>query len=134
LSSDGTVAYFQKKYSSGIYGYIRPITKLVAGTAKVSINGVPQEEVGFLTDENGNRLLDESANRIIDNTASSTVITIDVNQGTVYFLPALTSGDIVTAGFEFDVPVRFDTDKLTISIDAFNHGSVPAIGIREIRV
>jgi len=40
----------------------------------------------------------------------------------------------VTAGFEFDVPVRFDTDRLEISLDGFRHGSIPSIPVMEIKV
>jgi uncharacterized protein (TIGR02217 family) len=41
---------------------------------------------------------------------------------------------VVTAGFEFDVPVRFDTDKLEINLQGFRHGAIPSIPIVEIRV
>ncbi|NJM33992.1 MAG: hypothetical protein HC850_03960, partial [Rhodomicrobium sp.] len=40
----------------------------------------------------------------------------------------------VTAGFEFDVPARFDTDRLEINLDGFRHGSIPNIPILEIRL
>ena len=43
-------------------------------------------------------------------------------------------GVAVTAGYEFDVPVRFDTDKLEISIQGFAHGAIPSIPIVEIRL
>jgi uncharacterized protein (TIGR02217 family) len=44
------------------------------------------------------------------------------------------AGQIVTAGFEFDVPVRFDTDKLEVNVQSFLHGSIPAIPLIEIRI
>ena len=47
-------------------------------------------------------------------------------------IPAI--GQTITAGFEFDVPVRFDTDKLEISIQGFRHGAIPSIPIVEIRL
>lgn len=40
---------------------------------------------------------------------------------------------ILTADFEFDVPVRFDTDEMDISIDSFNAGSWSGISLIEIR-
>ena len=43
-------------------------------------------------------------------------------------------GAQVTAGFEFDVPVRFDTDMLTIDLAAFNAGGIPDIPMVELRV
>jgi uncharacterized protein (TIGR02217 family) len=43
------------------------------------------------------------------------------------------SGQAVTAGFEFDVPVRFDTDQLEINLSQIEAGSIPHIPIVEIR-
>jgi uncharacterized protein (TIGR02217 family) len=43
------------------------------------------------------------------------------------------AGQTVTAGFEFDVPVRFDTDRLEISLSGFQHGAIPNIPIVEVR-
>ncbi len=45
-----------------------------------------------------------------------------------------TDGAIVTAGFEFDVPVRFDTDKLEINLSGFQSGAIPSIPVVEIRL
>jgi uncharacterized protein (TIGR02217 family) len=42
-------------------------------------------------------------------------------------------GAIVTAGYEFDVPVRFDADRLEISLSGFQHGVIPNIPIVEVR-
>ena len=41
---------------------------------------------------------------------------------------------IVTAGFEFDVPVRFDTDRLDINLASFEAGDVVNVPVVEIRV
>ena len=43
-------------------------------------------------------------------------------------------GDAVTAGFEFDVPVRFDTDKLEINLSLIEAGSIPNVPLVEIRL
>ncbi|MGV1912724.1 DUF2460 domain-containing protein [Agrobacterium vitis] len=42
------------------------------------------------------------------------------------------SGTIIRAGFQFDVPVRFDTDRIEINLEAFNAGSIPSISLTEI--
>ena len=67
---------------------------------------------------------------------AGTAYTVDHATGLVTFLaghiPA--SGAAITAGFEFDVPVRFDTDKLEINIQGVRHGAIPSIPIVEIRV
>jgi uncharacterized protein (TIGR02217 family) len=54
----------------------------------------------------------------------------------VSFLPGAIPGaaQAVTAGFEFDVPVRFDSDLLTINLDAFAAGQIPDIALVEVRV
>jgi uncharacterized protein (TIGR02217 family) len=40
----------------------------------------------------------------------------------------------VTAGFEFDVPVRFDADELDIDLSAFEAGAIPSVPLIEIVV
>ena len=40
----------------------------------------------------------------------------------------------ITAGFQFDVPVRFDTDYLEVDLSHFEAGEIPNIPIVEIRV
>jgi len=42
-------------------------------------------------------------------------------------------GAQVTAGFEFDTPVRFDTDELRVDLSAFRAGAIPSIPLVEIR-
>jgi uncharacterized protein (TIGR02217 family) len=61
--------------------------------------------------------------------------TLDGNTGLITFnvgnIPA--NGATVTAGFEFDVPVRFDTDQITINLAHFNAGEIPDIALVEVR-
>jgi uncharacterized protein (TIGR02217 family) len=38
----------------------------------------------------------------------------------------------VRAGFEFDVPVRFDIDRIDVSLSAFEAGRIPSIPLVEI--
>lgn len=101
-----TVFQLKKTYSSGGFSYERTIKKLVAGTVLVGKAGVLQVS-GF---------------------------TVNTVTGQITFAVAPTGGQSVTAGFEFDVPVRFDEARMIISIDAFNHGSVPSISVKEIFV
>ena len=42
------------------------------------------------------------------------------------------AGAAITAGFSFDVPVRFDTDELDIDLSAFEAGAIPQIPLIEI--
>jgi uncharacterized protein (TIGR02217 family) len=62
--------------------------------------------------------------------------TVSATTGVVQFQPGHVpgAGDVVTAGFVFDVPVRFDTDRLEISVQGFRHGAIPNIPIVEVRL
>jgi uncharacterized protein (TIGR02217 family) len=60
--------------------------------------------------------------------------TVDSVTGTVEFAPAAVpvSGAVVTAGFEFEVPVRFDADEIVASLSAFEAGEIAAVPLLEI--
>lgn len=60
---------------------------------------------------------------------------VDYATGMVAIEPAAmpAPGAIVTAGYEFDIPVRFDTDRIEISLAAFKAGSVPTVPLLEIK-
>ena len=110
-TGNGSTAAFQlsKTYGSSYAPWTRTITKPVAGTVVIAVAGVAK--------------------------TSGTHFIVDVTTGRVTFLtghvPA--SGHAVTAGFEFDCPVRFDTDKLEINVQGFRHGAIPHIPIIEVR-
>ena len=59
--------------------------------------------------------------------------TADAASGTVTLTQAPAPGVPVTAGFRFDVPVRFDTDHLDADLSAFEAGEIPDIPLLEIR-
>jgi uncharacterized protein (TIGR02217 family) len=61
-------------------------------------------------------------------------LSIDASTGRVELAVAPIAGAIVTAGFEFDVPVRFDTDRINASLAGFAAGEVPSIPVVEVRV
>ncbi|WP_321505130.1 DUF2460 domain-containing protein [Breoghania sp.] len=108
-TGDGETAAFglAKTYGTGAAAYRRSISKPVAGTVRVALDGVEQTS-GFALDE--------------------TTGLITFQAGAV---PA--SGVVVSAGFSFDVPVRFDTDRLDISLSHFEAGEIPQVPIVEIR-
>jgi len=107
-TGDGATASFPlvKRYGTGLRDYMRPIVKPVSGTVIVAVNGVAS--------------LDH---------------TVDHATGTIAFAPGAVppAGAAVTAGFEFDVPARFDTDLLRINLAGFAGGDVPEIPIVEVR-
>lgn len=111
-TGDGATATFQlrKRYGSAFAPWWRRIAKPVAGSVLVAVAGIAGTEgVDFL---------------------------VDPSSGVVAFLPGHIPPEsaAVTAGFAFDVPVRFDTDKLEISLSGFRHGAVPSIPLVEIRL
>lgn len=95
-----------KHYGAPLRDYQRSIFAPVAGTVLVAVNGTPT--VNFTTDV--------------------TTGLITFNAGSI---PP--NGATITAGFEFDVPVRFDTDQITINLAHFNAGEIPDIALVEVR-
>ena len=107
---DGVTRSFQltKQYLSGDATYSRPVVKPVAGTVHVAIANDPKaQDLEFVV-----------------NAASGVITLVD----------APDIGAIVTAGYEFDVPVRFDTDRIQTSVSSFNAGEVPNVPIIEVRL
>ncbi len=111
-TGNGALAVFQltKSYGSTYAPYMRTIRKPVQGSVKVAVAGVSKTE--------------------------GTHFTVDHGIGAVTFLvgsiPA--AGAAVTAGFEFDVPVRFDTDRIEVNLQNLAAGSIPHIPIIEVRL
>ena len=107
---DGGQSAFQlvKTYVSGGESYVRDICKPVAGTVIVGVDGAA------LT--------------------AGADFTVDDTTGEISLTTAPDVDAIVTAGFEFDVPVRFDTDALQVSVASFNAGEIPNIPVIEIRL
>jgi len=105
-AGDGETATFQlvKSYSSGGVIYNRKIAKPVAGSVVAAVDGVTQ------------------------------AVTLDTATGEITFAGPPAPGSEITAGYEFDVPVRFDTDFLDINLAAFEAGSVPDIPVVELRL
>ncbi len=108
-TGDGARRAFQlvKTYGGSFAPYLRPIDKPVAGSVRVAVNG--------------SELLPSAFG-------------CDVTTGLVTLTTAPASGAAVTAGFRFDVPVRFDTDYLEVDLSAFAAGAIPKIPLVEIRI
>jgi len=109
-TGNGTKAAFQlvKTYGGAFAPYVRPITKPVSGTVKFAVAGIA-------------KVLGVDAD-------------VDVTTGLLTFKPGKipANGAVVTAGFEFDVPVRFDTDVFEVDFAAFVAGEIPKIPLVEI--
>ncbi|MGH1356068.1 MAG: phage distal tail protein, Rcc01695 family [Thalassovita sp.] len=107
---DGETTQFQlvKVYRSGEFSYARPISKPVLGTVRL---GVEADE------------LRDGVHYEVD--PETGIVTLNIAPG---------EGDEITAGFEFDVPVRFDTDRIRSSVASFQAGEVPDVPVIEVRV
>ena len=111
-TGDGVTATFQliKTYGSVFAPYQRLIKKPVQGTLKIAVAGAVKSE--------------------------GTAFTADYTSGLISFLagsiPAAAAA--ITAGFEFDVPARFDTDQIDVNLQSLAAGSIPHIPIVEVRL
>jgi uncharacterized protein (TIGR02217 family) len=110
-SGDGVTNTFAlKKIYGGVHApYQRPVAKPVAGSVRVAVAGI----------------------EVADGVAFS----CDPTTGVVNFLAGHVPppGAAITAGFLFDVPVRFDTDYLEVDLSAFAAGAIPKIPLVEIK-
>ena len=109
-TGDGSRTSYQltKSYVSGLAAQVRTITKPVAGTVRVGLQGDElQEGVHY---------------------------SVDWATGVVSFTSAPAVDEQITAGYEFDVPVRFDTARIQVSVASFQAGDVPQVPVVEVRL
>jgi uncharacterized protein (TIGR02217 family) len=111
-TGNASTAIFQlvKTYGTTYAPYTRTVRKPVAGSVRIAVAGVAKTE--------------------------GAQFTVDHALGAVTFLagniPAI--GAAITAGFEFDVPVRFDTDRIEVNLQNLAAGSIPHIPVIEVRL
>jgi uncharacterized protein (TIGR02217 family) len=105
-TGDGVTRVFKLFKDYGFYK--KRITRPVAGTVSVTVNGTPK----------------------------TTGLTIDTAEGLITFtnteehIPAI--GAVIRASFEFDLPVRFDMDRLQLRTIWEHAGAYPEIPIIEL--
>ncbi len=111
-TGDGETSMFPliKSYGDGADSYARRISKPVPGSIAIAVDGTAQTES-------------------VDFNVDSTTGMVTFNSASI---PAAATS--VTAGFEFDVPVRFAFDELSISLEAFSAGDVPSINLIEVLI
>ena len=107
-TGDGLTEVFPlvKTYASGDYDYQRAIEKPVEDTILVAVDGAP---------------------KVLD-------IDYQIVDGAVEFFVPPGAGASVSAGFEFDVPVRFAEDVIEVTLTAFLAGEIPSIPVVEVRL
>ena len=97
-----------RRYADAANEYVRAITKPVIGSVLIAVDG---------------------ANKV-----EGVDYSLDHATGVISFVVTPASNAIITAGFEFDVPVRFDTDTIDVNLGAFEAGEIPSIPIVEVRI
>ena len=104
-TGDGEKTQFQliKTYTTNNTTYTRKITKPVISTIKVFLDNVETND-----------------------------FSIDLTTGLITFTTAPSNNVIITANFEFDVPVRFNTDILEISMESINSGKIKDLELIEV--
>ncbi|MBX3575848.1 MAG: DUF2460 domain-containing protein [Rhizobiaceae bacterium] len=109
-TGDGATRRFTlaKTYGEGADAYRRTIAKPVVATLKVAVDGVEKAS---------------PADFNFDGATAEIVFTVGAT-------PAADA--LVTAGYEFDVPVRFDTERIAVSVSSFKAGQIPSIPLIEV--
>ena len=93
-----------KTYGTGESAYVRPVVKPVAGSVRVAVAGV-----------------------------ETTAFASDATTGLATFDTAPPPGAAITAGFLFDVPVRFAEERLSVTRATFLAGAAPSVPLVELR-
>lgn len=108
-TGDGVRTRFDliKRYGEAEDAVVRRVRKPVVGTVQVAVAGAVLDASGFV---------------------------IDAMDGAVTLSMAPAVDAVVTAGFEFDVPVRFDADRIEVTLESFEAGRMAAVPLIEVRV
>jgi uncharacterized protein (TIGR02217 family) len=104
-TGDGATTAFQlvKRYVSGAGSWDRTILKPIDGSVVVAVDG-----------------------------AATTAFDVNLATGVIAFHAPPAEGAVLTAGFAFDTPVRFDVDRLELSLEGADAARVTRASLAEI--
>jgi len=102
-SGDGVTDSFELTKSYAA-GELRRITRPVAGSVRVAIDGTELATGWTLADK-----------------------------GMIEFTQPPAAGAVITAGYQFDTPVRFSEDRLEVNRATFQAGEAPSVPLVEVR-
>ena len=104
-TGDGVTTIFPlfKTYGDGTSAQMRPITRPRAGSVTVAVDGIAVS--GWML----------------------------ADKGQIHFETAPVAGAAITAGFRFDVPVRFAEDRLNASRSTFAAGELTSVPLIEVK-
>ena len=107
-TGDGATLRFAlvKVYGEGADAYHRPIARPRPESLRVAVGGSELSYPGGFT--------------------------FDGEKAEVVLADAPAVGVAITAGYEFDVPVRFDAERLSVSLASFRAGQIPSIPLIEV--
>lgn len=108
VNSSNKIFQIVKLYTDAAGNYTRTIWKPVSGTVLIADNGTLKTE--------------------------TTDYTVDYTKGIVTFVTAPVTGHAMTCGFQFDIPVRFQDDKITINLEDFAAGQLDPILLVELKL
>ncbi len=110
-TGDGVSRSFEliKRYGSSETGYKRRIVKPVKDSLILAVNNTLVAANDYSVDW---------ANGVVN-----------FNEDTI---PA--NNAIITAGYEFDLPIRFDADEISINLSHFEAGDIPSIPLVELLI
>ncbi|MEM7057326.1 MAG: DUF2460 domain-containing protein [Pseudomonadota bacterium] len=108
LVGGGATWQLTKTYGDASASYTRAITKPVDGSVRIAVDGIEIFE--------------------------GSDFSIDGSTGVVTLTTPAAGGATVTGGFEYDVPVRFDSDTIDVNLAAFEAGEIPSIPVVEVRL
>lgn len=103
---EGDLFQLAKAYGSDDDAYLRPIAKPVSAGARVAVDGTELAASEF---------------------------TIDPATGLVAFASPPGADAVLTAGFLFDTPVRFDAERIDVALEGFDAGRLVATPLIEVR-
>ena len=104
-NSTQTAFQLRRQYASGVITYNRNISKPVAGTVRMFLD-----------------------------TVETSAFTVDTTTGIVTFASPPGNAVVVTSTFQFDVPVRFDIDQLSLNVAIVDAASIEQLPIVELRI
>ncbi|MFK0298436.1 TIGR02217 family protein [Brevundimonas sp. NPDC090276] len=76
----------------------------------------------------------EGSVRVAVGSVETTEFAVAAATGEVTLAAAPDPGAVVTAGFVFDTPVRFDADRIEVTLESFGAGRMVAMPLIEVRV
>lgn len=130
LGDSGTQFQLRKWYVSGNVGLIRKIVKPITGSISVVKLDISSLSIDGLTDGEKALIFQTECEA---GHGTSVAFTVDVTTGVITLSNAIPSNNVCCASFDFDVPVRFDTDEMSANYElfkAYGWNDIPVVELK----